>query len=229
MSQIKIQGVKAPSQLGTGAWIHPAGPKGEAISPPGHRCCHIYIWNPFPRGTTPLVPGNPSLSRLLQEAELFKLHTQSSQHHFHSAQLIHLWLCLFFLNTDFYKLNKLSGTVIARQPRPGNSMPEHSQALQAPADTGKVQFSHFRTSSSCCPAPSASKHSLALRAFNLAYPNTPQELEGTHQDHWVWLQHRTPQQTHPVPQSFVQMLLEFRQTWCCDQALGSLFPVLSHL
>lgn len=98
---MKIQGVTAPSQLGTGVWSHPAAPKGEAISPRGHRCCFIYTSNPFPTGHSTSVPGEPGLSRLLQEAELFQLHTQSSQQHFHSAQLVNLWLCLFFLNTDF--------------------------------------------------------------------------------------------------------------------------------
>lgn len=144
---------------------------------------HLHF-KPLPKGHSSSVPGDPSLSRLLQEAELFKLHTQELTAPFPLSSAHKSLAVPVFSEHRFYKLNKLYGTVIPRQPRPGNSMPEHSQALQAPADTGEVHFTpNLRTSSSYWPAPSALKHLLPLRAFNLACPNTPQELEGTHQDH----------------------------------------------
>ena len=53
------------------------------------------------------------------------------------------------------------------------------------------------------------------------------ELEGTHRDHWVQLLalHRTTQNSNPMPESGIQMLLEFWQLGTVPTALGSLFHV----
>lgn len=55
------------------------------------------------------------------------------------------------------------------------------------------------------------------------------QLEETHKDHAVQLlSPGHPQESHHVPRSIVQSLLELCRAWCCDHFPAASVPVLSH-
>lgn len=86
---------------------------------------------------------------------------------------------------------------------------------------GKAEASLFKAKRTCINILCGRCRSMSDRIIK--YP----ELEGAHRDYQIQLLalNRTSQQSHPVFEGTVQMLLELQQVWGHDHSLGSLFSL----